>query len=215
MENAGQRFWLVGNRVAVDFANTVSDRRGGDGLVSWSDAVSFLLAAELVDSAEAEQLRDLATSDPQRSVGALLLAHDLRRAVRDVLSQLHACEQLEREPIERINAVMRMGHGHHAVVGEGRRWDVRFVHAEPGPASVLVPIARSVAEIVADPRAHEAVRKCANDGCSLFFYDTSRTGRRRWCSMAACGNRAKVAAHVQRRRARDADWRESEAAAGT
>jgi len=79
---------------------------------------------------------------------------------------------------------------------------------------VLVPIAHSVAEIVADPRAHEAVRKCANDGCALYFYDTSRTGRRRWCSMAACGNRAKVAAHVQRRRARDTDWRESEAATG-
>ena len=215
MENAGERFWLVGNRVAVDFANTVSDRRGGDGLSSWNDAVTFLLVAELVERAEAERLRELATADPRTSAGALRLAHDLRSAVRHVLARLHARQHLDHEPIERINGVMRMGHGHHAVVGDGRRWSLRFVPADPGPASKLVPIARSIAEILADPRAHEAVRKCANDGCSLFFYDTSRTGRRRWCSMAACGNRAKVAAHVQRRRARDADWRESEAATGT
>ncbi|MGP6158771.1 MAG: CGNR zinc finger domain-containing protein [Vulcanimicrobiaceae bacterium] len=215
MENASERFWLVGNRVAVDFANTVSDRSGGDGLTSWNDAVTFLLAAKVVEPLETKRLRELASSDPQRSSNALKLAHDLRNAVRDVLAQLHMRRRVEHEPIERINGVMRMGLGHHAVVSDGRRWNVRFVHAEPGPASLLVPIAHSIAEIVADPRAHEAVRKCANEGCSLFFYDTSRTGRRRWCSMAACGNRAKVAAHVQRRRARAAEWREGEAATGT
>jgi predicted RNA-binding Zn ribbon-like protein len=215
MNKAAERFWLVGNRVAVDFGNTVVDRHGSDGLLSWPDAVSFLLASQLIDPAEGERLLEFATADPLRSAGALRLAQELRGAVRDVLAHLHARERLRPEPIERINAVMRMGHGHHAVVGDGREWDIRFVHAEPGPASALVPIARSIAEIVTDPRAHEAVRKCANDECSLFFYDTSRTGRRRWCSMASCGNRAKVAAHVLRRRARAGEWRESEAATGT
>ncbi|MFY9780302.1 MAG: CGNR zinc finger domain-containing protein [Candidatus Baltobacteraceae bacterium] len=214
MANAADRFWLVGNRVAVDFGNTVLDRYGGDGLTGWPDAVDFLIAARIVDPAEAERLAELAASDPARGAGALRLARDLRGAVRDVLSQLHARRQLEREPIERINGIMRLGQGHHAVVGDGHRWHIRFVHADPGPASALVPIARSIAEIVADPYAPEAVRKCAGDRCALYFYDTSRTGRRRWCSMAACGNRAKVAAHVRRRRDRAAQWRESEAAAG-
>ena len=214
MNNVAERFWFVGNRVAVDFGNTVLDRRGGEGLAGWSDAVGFLLAAELVDSDEAERLRNLAAADPQRSASALQVARELRSAVRDVLSQLHARQQPAHEPIERINGVMRLGHGHLAMVRDGHRWKMRFVHADPGPASALVPIARSIAEIVADPRAHEAVRKCANDGCSLYFFDTSRTGRRRWCSMAACGNRAKVAAHVLRRRARGAENRENAAATG-
>jgi len=33
------------------------------------------------------------------------------------------------------------------------------------------------------------------------FYDISRTGRRRWCDMATCGNRAKAARHRARARA--------------
>lgn len=34
------------------------------------------------------------------------------------------------------------------------------------------------------------LRQCA--GCSCVFYDASRSGRRVWCSMETCGNRAKV-----------------------
>jgi predicted RNA-binding Zn ribbon-like protein len=43
------------------------------------------------------------------------------------------------------------------------------------------------------------VRRCAGATCVLLFHDTSKTGRRRWCDMAACGNRAKSAAHHARR----------------
>ena len=41
----------------------------------------------------------------------------------------------------------------------------------------------------------ERIRICDNDTCRWVFYDTSRTGRRRWCDMATCGNRAKAARH--------------------
>ncbi|XVU28270.1 CGNR zinc finger domain-containing protein [Actinoplanes sp. CA-054009] len=39
------------------------------------------------------------------------------------------------------------------------------------------------------------IRKCANPECRLRFYDVSKAGARRWCSMATCGNRAKYARH--------------------
>ncbi|MFF5075950.1 CGNR zinc finger domain-containing protein [Actinoplanes sp. NPDC000266] len=39
------------------------------------------------------------------------------------------------------------------------------------------------------------LRKCANPECRLRFYDVSKAGARRWCSMATCGNRAKYARH--------------------
>lgn len=44
------------------------------------------------------------------------------------------------------------------------------------------------------------VRRCAGHGCVLHFYDTSKRGDRRWCSMAGCGNRAKAARHYARAR---------------
>ena len=44
------------------------------------------------------------------------------------------------------------------------------------------------------------LRPCANPACSLFLLDRSRAGRARWCSMAACGNRAKARRHYERQR---------------
>lgn len=44
------------------------------------------------------------------------------------------------------------------------------------------------------------LRRCANPECVLHFFDISKRGDRRWCSMAGCGNRAKAARHYARRR---------------
>jgi predicted RNA-binding Zn ribbon-like protein len=43
---------------------------------------------------------------------------------------------------------------------------------------------------------------CAGERCHLIYADTSRPGRRRWCSMEHCGNRHKVRA-LRARRAGD------------
>jgi predicted RNA-binding Zn ribbon-like protein len=39
----------------------------------------------------------------------------------------------------------------------------------------------------------DRIRKCANPDCVLWFYDVSKNGQRRWCSMQGCGNRMKAA----------------------
>jgi predicted RNA-binding Zn ribbon-like protein len=44
------------------------------------------------------------------------------------------------------------------------------------------------------------LRVCENPQCRWVFKDTSRTGKRKWCSMRSCGNRAKVARHRAKRR---------------
>ncbi|MEU8660164.1 CGNR zinc finger domain-containing protein [Actinoplanes philippinensis] len=46
------------------------------------------------------------------------------------------------------------------------------------------------------------LRRCANPECVLRFYDVSKAGARRWCSMATCGNRSKYRAHHARAQSR-------------
>src|SRR5712691_7168891 len=60
-------------------------------------------------------------------------------------------------------------------------------------------VARSAAELLAggEPRR---LRKCANPACRLMFYDVSKAGRRRWCSMRTCGGQAKARTFYRRRR---------------
>jgi predicted RNA-binding Zn ribbon-like protein len=44
------------------------------------------------------------------------------------------------------------------------------------------------------------IRRCASEACGAWFVDTSKAGRRRWCSMALCGNREKASVHRSRLR---------------
>lgn len=76
--------------------------------------------------------------------------------------------------------------------------DHRRVVAEGGTIrNVLSTVARDVIDLVAtgDP---DRLRECAAEDCSLLFHDASRPGARRWCSMAACGNRDKTASYRRR-----------------
>ncbi|MEU3190184.1 CGNR zinc finger domain-containing protein [Streptomyces sp. NPDC006992] len=75
-----------------------------------------------------------------------------------------------------------------------RRW------AASSGAQLLATVARDAIELLTGPLAHR-VRTCAAGDCQLMFVDTSRPGRRRWCSMEHCGNLHKVRAARARRSA--------------
>lgn len=65
------------------------------------------------------------------------------------------------------------------------------------PESLLLPLARSLAELVCT-EDFTYVKACEGPPCTLLFVDRTRGHARRWCSMAVCGNRAKQAAHRKR-----------------
>lgn len=69
-------------------------------------------------------------------------------------------------------------------------------------AGLLSTVARDAVELFTGAFAHR-IRTCGAHGCRLLFVDTSRPGRRRWCSMERCGNRHKVRAHRARLTAAD------------
>jgi predicted RNA-binding Zn ribbon-like protein len=102
-----------------------------------------------------------------------------------------------REWVEPVNEILRVTEGHEELVPSDRDWKVEFVAREGGLEWLLAAVARSAADVIAEgPQAR--LRLCANPRCGLLFYDTSRTHRRRWCSMTVCGNRSKVAAFARR-----------------
>src|SRR5262249_50378348 len=67
------------------------------------------------------------------------------------------------------------------------------------PEDVWTPIVAAAAELLSEVEPSR-VRKCESESCIVHFYDTSKKGSRRWCSMNICGNRLKVAAYQRRRR---------------
>jgi predicted RNA-binding Zn ribbon-like protein len=65
--------------------------------------------------------------------------------------------------------------------------------------AVLAALARDCVELAAGPEG-DLLRRCDDPKCTRLFLDRSRGGRRRWCDMKGCGDRAKAAAYRRRRR---------------
>jgi predicted RNA-binding Zn ribbon-like protein len=64
------------------------------------------------------------------------------------------------------------------------------------PRQVISEIALDAAEMLGT-ELRDRLRICPGPGCGGRFADDSPAGRRRWCSMAVCGNRNKAATHRQ------------------
>ena len=77
----------------------------------------------------------------------------------------------------------------------GYAWDVDL---RSGSAlASLAPVLWSAGDLLAGGGL-DKVRRCANPECGWLFVDDSRAGKRRWCSMQSCGNRAKARRHYHR-----------------
>jgi len=188
---------LVAGRLALDFANSA---RGNEDL-SWDEFVSFLMDAGLVSEERAARLRPLVYTEAQAVDSVLWRILRLRESLRAIFSNLVEGEPIPPSWVEPINEILRITEGHDELVSYKGVWSLDFVARENGLDWLLAALARSAAELLVEgPRAR--IRRCANPSCRLFFYDDSRTHRRRWCSMALCGNRHKVAAFLRRRTAR-------------
>ena len=192
MHSHDSRLPLLGGRLSVDFANATPSNAD----LSWERLILFLESTDIVSSERGAQLLGLPQSDPQAAEALLLKAWRLGTALRKVFAAMTRKQRILAEWIVPINEVLRITEGHDELVGQENLWKIEFVAREGGLDWLLAAVARSGAEIVAEG-TRARLRVCANPACGLFFYDDSRTRRRRWCSMAVCGNRSKVAAFAR------------------
>jgi predicted RNA-binding Zn ribbon-like protein len=189
---------LLGGRLAVDFANAPSYPGTPFNDLSWEEFIGFLEAARIVSTERSDQLLTLPETDPRAAHVLLTRALNLRDSLRAIFAALVKHEPIAPGWTKPINDVLRITEGHDELTQIDGRWKLQFVARETGLDWLLAAIARSAAEIVLEGEAAK-VRVCANPTCSLFFCDKSRTHKRRWCSMAICGNRNKVASFARRR----------------
>ncbi len=204
LADSENQFVILGNRLSIDFANTTtaSDRLGGN-LQTWDDLVDFLFATRLVDRNRSVSLKQLGRDSPGETHELVRVAHQLRDSLRSTFEAMALRARINPSWVHPINQILQLTDGHdelQELIPADRaagRWALQFVAREQRLEWLLAAIARSAAEIISEgPDA--PVRICANPQCGLFFYDTSRTAKRRWCSMAVCGNRHKVAGHARR-----------------
>jgi predicted RNA-binding Zn ribbon-like protein len=194
---------FVADAPGLDFLNSVATPvdeqvdwiRDGEGLLAWLEQAGMVPGVALAElraqftpaefdavAAQARALREWFRGFVKERKGRPLSAEDLLE-----LSPLN--QLLERD--ERFGEIVADATGGSAAfeLRANRRWK--------SAESLLMPIADALARLVCD-EDFTHVKACEGVRCTLLFADHTRGHARRWCSMALCGNRAKVAAHRKR-----------------
>ena len=206
--NQDSHFVFDGGTLALDLLNTwhFNADQPLDLLQSPEDLVIWLAAAGLPDGADCAEL---SSSPPNRRIlldEALWLRRDILLIVQSLvageLPPPYTVDALNRILTEsgtsfRLDSLTIPPEGDQEERMEGQL--VLNVHEHISSVlGVLQPIALSAARIVTEANPTR-IRQCASSNCMYWFLDTSKSGRRRWCSMSRCGNRAKVAKHYRQR----------------
>ena len=177
-------FKFRGGRLALDLPATMVGRLGAaprDLLATSADLDRWLMAAELAESA------------PGATEGNLIQARNLREALyRLALSRAEGAALPDADR-ELLNGYAALPAAPLRLDADGRArlsGDVRGLLAE---------LAREGVSLLGGDFS-DRIRQCEGPPCAVLFVDTSRKGDRRWCSMSACGNKAKVAEYRRRER---------------
>jgi predicted RNA-binding Zn ribbon-like protein len=130
--------------------------------------------------------------------GLLADARQLRDASRAVV---YAAMNAVAVDLSVINRILEKGHPLTRLQWDqdAQRYHVDAHAVSNSPESLLWPVADALVKLVTGNK-FEFVRQCEAHDCILLFHDLSKSHRRRWCSMATCGNRMKVAAFRNRTR---------------
>ncbi|MDB4882507.1 MAG: hypothetical protein JWL95_1273 [Gemmatimonadetes bacterium] len=187
-------FAFVAERLWLDFVNTDTGVRGADALHDFDRFVLWLEAAHVLD---AERSASMRRRSQQQPAGALAVLGDARR-VRTVLRALAergVLSDVRLAALGEINRVLGRSAGTRRVELRGDGTFARaFVPVGDAFAGLLIPVVESAADaLILDQLGR--VRRCADPRCGRVFQDETKNGRRRWCDMATCGNRAKAARH--------------------
>lgn len=191
-------FLFVANRPVLDFLNTkpVQGEDPTELLRDFESLERWLIAAGVVNSTKLKRVfRGWRQSSQAKAFLRELLG--FRERLRDAVVKMEAGGTPPDEFLKEVNARLQQYPRRTTL----RRREGRIVNEpifEPRePADLWAPFINAAADLLSETQT-ERLRKC--ESCVVHFFDTSKKGSRRWCSMNICGNKLKVAAYQRRRR---------------
>jgi predicted RNA-binding Zn ribbon-like protein len=184
------------------YANTLSWRGREPPLEELGDLHDLLqwlagsagLAAEVVRELE-RRAREHGTIAAELFAEAIAL----REVIYRIFSALASGNTVSDQDLAALNRALAAAPSRDCLAPADSGYGWRIGPAEISAPLLLAPVLWSAGDLMAGDR-HRRVRLCANDTCLWLFLDESKAGTRRWCDMAACGNRAKARRHYQRTR---------------
>jgi predicted RNA-binding Zn ribbon-like protein len=186
--------------LSIEFANTVAWRGSTptESLHTCDDVLVWVASAKALPERAVSELCKWFVARPADATMLFSDAVEIREMLYRLLHCVASASAPASEDLRRLNRALSAASPRINLdfAGTGFGWRIE---AKPTAAGILAPVLWSVADILVGPDSAR-VRECANNRCLWLFLDDSKNGTRRWCSMQACGNRAKAHRHYLRQK---------------
>jgi predicted RNA-binding Zn ribbon-like protein len=194
-------FLFVANRLILDFLNTkpiLAD--APEELLPDAHALErWLIASGIVTSSKTKSLLRSWRNGPE----AAAFLSDLiafRERLRNAVMQIENGSLPSDSFLAEVNSLLLQYPRRRSLHQRDGKVVIEPLFEPLRPSDFWAPIVDAAADLLSETESSR-LRKC--DSCIVHFFDTSKKGSRRWCSMNICGNRLKVATYQKRRRASD------------
>lgn len=196
---------LLGERLCLDYTNTIESPLGAhpeEYLRDYPDLVRWGRHVGILTDAEAEYLLREGTRRPDEAAMAFGRALALREALTRIFRAVARRTAPQEADLQRLQAeyLVALGRARLMAVGEGYGW--AWAASDDVLSRPLWAVAHSAVNVLTVGDLAR-VKECPGVGdCGWLFYDTSKNGSRRWCSMASCGSRVKMRQQYARQHSR-------------
>ncbi len=178
-----------------DFLNTheLQDGIPIDHFLDLSIALDWFVDRGVIHLEGADRIRAIYESRPAIGERDLSKIRSARRAMRELADAIVEGRVPDSSALAAVNRAL---HARQVIelVASADGWSLDHRHVGDPIDDALARLADPLVRELADGHP-DRIRVCASDTCRWVFYDGSRAGRRRWCDMTTCGNRAKAARH--------------------
>ncbi|MEM1045638.1 MAG: CGNR zinc finger domain-containing protein [Pseudomonadota bacterium] len=184
MASKDMDFHTETGRLSLDWIATLGDRQGAsfERIANTADLKRWLTTVAVQDVASEPSEHDL------------VAVKRLRAALVRLMDRLYSDEAPSAQDIQVVNECAALPPPAMQLGRTGRTVDK---NSGVSVSAVISAIARDAIDLFTSDDFAK-VKLCAAEDCSVYFVDYSRPGKRRWCSMSRCGNRAKKKAFVER-----------------
>jgi predicted RNA-binding Zn ribbon-like protein len=187
--------------MCLDFANTLAYRGSSpvESLQRFADLLKWCVDTALLPPRLADQLRGWPERHHKRAADIFSEAIALREVIYRVFHAIASGANPVEPDLDFLNRALRDAPARTTIQRVDDHFGWRFEESKPSANSILAPAVWSAGDLLAGPQLKK-LRECSNDKCLWLFLDDSKNGTRRWCSMQACGNRAKARRHYLRQK---------------
>jgi len=191
---------LDGGVLCLDFVNTIPDRVDGtnrDHLGSFNDLIYWARKAKAIDNNSFNALEKAGSINEKKTKDFFNEAINLRSLIYAIFKPLSSKQKINPHDLESLNKLTNKYFPFLEISAQKDGFTEQW-NFEPGHFySITGPIVKSSYELLLSDKLSR-VKECPN--CGWLFLDSTKNGKRRWCSMQDCGSNVKALEYYYRKK---------------